>query len=310
VTEHQWTLADIPDLSGTRALVTGVTSGLGEHTVLELARRGAEVVMAARNEQKLAAAVQQVRRALPGATLRPLLVDLADLSSVRRAAAQAAAYGPLGILVNNAGVMATPNRRSVDGFELQLGTNHLGHFALTGLLLPPLVASGSARVVTVSSQMHRIVRSVPLTDPRMSTGRYRKWVAYGRSKLANLWFAFELDRRARAAGLPLVSVAAHPGYTATNLMGAGLNMGGVKPDGAIAVAVTRLLGQSAAMGAMPSLMAATMPALPGGSYVGPRGPGQVRGLPVLVEPSRAARDEAAAAAFWTVSEEATGVTYP
>ena len=305
-----WSAGDIPDLTGRRALVTGVTSGLGEHTVLELARHGAEVVMAARDPQKLDAAVADVRRVLPTASLVPLLLDLADLSSVRRAAAIAASYGPLDILVNNAGVMATPYRRTEDGFELQFGTNHLGHFALTGLLWPQLVAAEAARVVTVSSQMHRVARGVPNRDPRLPGGHYQKWVAYAQSKLANLLFAFELDRRASEVGVPVSSMAAHPGYAATNLMHAGINLDRRRADGAIIVAATRLLGQSAAQGALPYLMAATMPGLPGGSYLGPHGPGEMRGAPKLVRASRAARDEAAAARLWTLSEEATGVRFP
>ena len=310
MTAHQWTLDDIPDLSGRRALVTGVTSGLGEHTVLELARKGAEVVMAARSSAKLDAAVADIRRILPNASVVPLLVDLADLASVRRAAEEAARLGPLDILVNNAGVMATPYRRTVDGFELQLGTNHFGPFALTGLLFPQLAAAKSARVVTVSSQMHRLARSVPLGDPRQPTGHYRKWPAYAQSKLANLLFAFELERRARAAGTSVASMAAHPGYASTNLVHHGLGMGGRAADGAIIVAATRLLAQSSEMGAQPSLMAATWPGLTGGSYVGPRGPGEWRGRPRLVTPSRVARDESLAQRLWALSEQATGVSFP
>ncbi len=307
---HQWTLDDIPDLSGKRALVTGVTGGLGHHTVLELARKGAEVIMASRNDHKLMHAVEDVRRLLPTATVAPLLLDLADLSSVRRGADEASRYGPLNILVNNAGIMATPQLRTVDGFDLQFGTNHLGHFALTGLLFPQLVASGDARVVTVASQAHRYVRRVPLKDPRVQPRRYQKWIAYGQSKLANLLFAFELERRARKAGVPVASMAAHPGYAATNLMDTGLNMQGTKADGAIIVGASRVLGQQAAVGAMPQLMAATMPLLPGGAYIGPKGFAEMRGFPKVVRASRAARDQRMAAALWEVSEQATGVTFP
>ncbi len=305
-----WTLDEMPDLTGKRALVTGVTAGIGEHTVLELARKGAEVIMAARTETKLASATEDVRRALPTATVVPLTCDLANLSSVRRAAAEASSYGPLDLLVNNAGVMATPNRRTVDGFDLQLGTNHLGHFALTGLLFPQLVASGDARVVTLASLAHHWVRSIPLTDLREPTGRYLKWVAYARSKLANLLFAFELDRRARGAGLPVTSVAAHPGYAATELMSGGLRLGGRTPIATMLEAVTRLLGQTSTQGAMPSLMAATMPGLPGGSYVGPGGPGEMRGAPAIVGTTKAARNEQMAAQLWDLSERATGVRFP
>jgi NAD(P)-dependent dehydrogenase (short-subunit alcohol dehydrogenase family) len=205
--------------------------------------------------------------------------------------------------------MATPQRRTVDGFELQLGTNHLGHFALTGRLLPQLVA-GEGRVVTVSSQMHRSVRSLPLTDPRAPEhGRYSRWRAYGRSKLANLLFMLELDRRARRAGLAVTSVGAHPGYAATNLTWSGMQLDGRSTAGAILHAATRLVAQSAEGGAQPLLMAATLPGLPGGTYLGPSGPGEWRGAPTIVHPSRAARDEQLAAGLWELSERATGVTY-
>lgn len=307
--EHQWTLDEMPDLAGRTALVTGVTSGLGEHTVLELARKGARVVMAARSETKLRGAMDDVKRFLPRAELVPLVVDLADLSSVRRAADEARRLGPLDILINNAGVMATPHRRTADGFELQFGTNHLGHFALTGLLFPQLADAEAARVVTVASQAHRVARSVPLGDPRHDTGHYQKWVAYAQSKLANLLFAFELDRRARSAGTRVSSMAAHPGYAATNLFH-GLNLGGTRPDGAIVVGATRLLAQPSAMGAQPALMAATMPGLPGSSYVGPRGFAEMRGRPTLVTASKTARDRELARRLWVVSEEATRIEFP
>lgn len=310
MTGQSWSLADMADLTGRRALVTGVTGGLGELTALELARKGAEVILAARSEVKLNLVVEDIRRTVPTATVVPLLIDLADLTSVRRAAAEASTYGPLDLLVNNAGVMATPRRRTVDGFDLQLGTNHLGHFALTGLLLPQLVASGDARVVTVASQAHRMTRSVPLTDPREDEGRYRKWRAYAQSKLANVLFMFELDRRMRRAGLPITSVGAHPGYAATNLTSAGLRMEGRSAESWIVDASRRLLAQPAYMGALPLLMAATMPGLPASTYIGPRGPGEWTGTPTIVGTSKYARDEAMAAGLWQMSEEATGVSYP
>ncbi|WP_148573651.1 oxidoreductase [Nocardioides caldifontis] len=306
----RWTLADVPDLTGRRALVTGVTSGLGEVTARELARAGAEVVLAARDPEKLDAAAHAVRAEVPGARLVPLRLDLADLSSVRRAAEEASAAGPLDVLVNNAGVMATPYERTADGFELQLGTNHLGHFALTGLLLDALVASGDGRVVTVSSHMARSVRGVSLRDPRDPGARYRRWGAYGQSKLANLLFTFELDRRVRAARLPVTAVAAHPGYTVTNLVHNGIGRSSPAPVGAVAVAVTRLVGQGVEQGALPQLRAAVEPGLEGGSYVGPGHPFELNGPPVLVSPPRSALDEQQAAGLWRVSEEATGVRYP
>jgi NAD(P)-dependent dehydrogenase (short-subunit alcohol dehydrogenase family) len=304
-----WTLADVPDLSGRRALVTGVTSGLGETVALELARAGAEVVLAARSPDKLDATEAHLRRQLPDARLRRLRVDLADLGSVRRAAAEASALGPLHLLVNNAGVMATPYQRTVDGFELQLATNHLGPFALTGLLLPALVASGDARVVSTGSQAHRMARRAPLGDPRAPRGRYSRWEAYAQSKLAHLMFAFELDRRLHAAGLPVVAVAAHPGFSATGLMSTGLGEGGSRATRAVLVGAFRALGQPPRLGALPTLMAATAD-LPGGSYVGPRDFFQMRGQPRLVGARRLARDPDARRRLWELSEAATGVSYP
>ncbi len=304
-----WSLDDIPPLYGRQALVTGVTSGLGQRTATVLARAGADVVLAARNPDKLEATRAAIQEQAPSAVLKPLVVDLADLGSVRRAAAQAEDFGPLNILVNNAGVMATPYERTVDGYELQLATNHLGHFALTGLLLEQLIASGGARVVTVSSNMARTVRRVSLRDPSVQHGRYRKWRAYGESKLANLLFTFELDRRLSAAGLPVTAVAAHPGYSHTNLVDAGMNWDRRRVDGAIAVALTPLLGQSAEDGALPQIMAATAPGLRGGTYVGPSGPFEMAGPPRIVTPPAAGRDATQAEALWVLSENATGVRY-
>jgi NAD(P)-dependent dehydrogenase (short-subunit alcohol dehydrogenase family) len=291
-----------------RALVTGVTSGIGEHAATALARRGFEVVLAARNADKLESTLATVGAAAPGARLRPLVVDLADLSSVRRAASEALELGPLDVLVDNAGVMATPHRLTADGFELQLGTNHLGHFALTGLLLPALLASGDARVVSVSSLAARMARSVPTGDLR-EPGRYRKWAAYAGSKLANLLFTVELDRRARAADAPLTAVAAHPGYAATNLVDSGLNLDRRRVDGAIGIAFTRLVGQSAEAGALPLVMAATEPGLEGGTYIGPGGPFELGGPPRVVQMPRKAYDEELAAGLWEASERATGVGF-
>lgn len=309
--ESAWTVDRIPDLTGKSAVITGVTGGLGEQVALELARRGAHVIAAARNQEKLHAVTSRLRELVPEASVSALVLDLADLSSVRTAAAEAASYGPLHLLVNNAGVMATPQRRTVDDFDLQFGTNHLGHFALTGLLWPQLVAAIGARVVTVSSAAHRLAQSVPRGDPRqVAPGRYSKWRTYGHSKLANLLFALELDRRARAAGAAVTSLAAHPGYASTNLVRAGRSLGGWTPVGTILDAVTRVVGQSAAQGALPILMAATMPDLPGASYVGPGGPGEWRGAPRLVGTSAAARDQEASAALWDLSQEATGVVFP
>jgi NAD(P)-dependent dehydrogenase (short-subunit alcohol dehydrogenase family) len=304
-----WTPDLVGNLTGRTALVTGVTSGLGEATVLALVERGAEVVMAARNQAKLAETMADVRRRVPEAVVHPLHVDLADLSSVRRAAEQARSFGPLHLLVNNAGVMATPHQRTVDGFELQMGTNHLGHFALTGLLLPQLVESGDARVVTVASQAHRMARHAPLDDPRVQPARYRRWQAYAMSKLANMLFTLELDRRASSVGLPLRALAAHPGYASTALMGSGRADESHTVRARILTGAFALAGQSAEMGALPTLMAATAD-LPGGTYVGPGGFAEMHGLPHVVKPRKLARDPEAARRLWNVSEQATGVHYP
>jgi NAD(P)-dependent dehydrogenase (short-subunit alcohol dehydrogenase family) len=296
-----WSLADIGDLTGRRALVTGVTSGIGETTVLELVRHGAEVVLAARNPTKLAATMADIAGQVPGAVLHPLIVDVSELDSVRRAAAQAAHFGPLHLLVNNAGVMATPYHRTGDGFELQLATNHLGPFALTGLLLPQLVASGDGRVVAIASQAHRFARVAPLDDPRSQHGHYSKWRSYAQSKLADLLFTLELDRRLKAAGLPVRALAAHPGYAATGLMGAS--------RGSFLEAAFGFFGQAPQLSSLATLMAATAD-LPGGTYVGPSGFLQLRGAPTVVGRTRLARDEESARRLWELSQDATGVRYP
>jgi NAD(P)-dependent dehydrogenase (short-subunit alcohol dehydrogenase family) len=300
-----WSLTDLPDLTGRRVLVTGVTSGIGEQTALELARHGAEVVLAARSESRLDRTEADILAAVPTAVLHRTIIDLADLSSVRRAAAEVSRIGPLDVLVNNAGVMAPPFSPTVDGFELQLATNHLGPFLLTGLLLPQLVASGRGRVVTVSSQAHRFTRRAPLDDPRVHHGRYSRWGAYSRSKLAGLLFTFELDRRLREHGLPVTAVACHPGYSATELMGKGRS----GRRGQVLQAVFTLVGQPSSMGALPTLMAATAE-LPGSTYVGPGNVLQMRGLPGVVKPRRLALDREAQRRLWELSEASTGLRYP
>nr|MBF6620797.1 SDR family NAD(P)-dependent oxidoreductase [Patulibacter sp.] len=220
-----WSATDIDDLRGRRAVVTGANSGLGLQTATELARAGADVTLACRSAERAERAVATIRDAVPGALLHVEALDLSDLASVRACAERITANGqPLDILINNAGVMATPQRRTADGFELQLGTNHLGHFAFTGLLLDALRAAPAPRVVTVSSAMHR-VGSIDFDDLQWERS-YGPWKAYGRSKLANLLFARELQVRVDAAGIPLRSYAAHPGYSATALQTTGPGMGG------------------------------------------------------------------------------------
>jgi NAD(P)-dependent dehydrogenase (short-subunit alcohol dehydrogenase family) len=276
-----WTTGDIPDLSGRRVLITGVTGGLGLHTAIGLARRGADLIVTARNPAKADEAVARIRRAAPGAAVDIVTLDLADLDGTKQAAAEVVeAYDRLDILINNAGIMLTPRSRTKDGFELQMGTNHLGHFAWTAVLWPLLDASG-ARVVSVSSAAHTTVGSIDLSTLTRegSPRRYRRWQSYAESKLANLMFALELDRRAKASGSSVVSVAAHPGYAATNLTKTGPSFGGVSLSGIGMHQITKIIGQPASHGAWPLLMAATDPALTGGEYVGPRGFQGMRGRP-------------------------------
>jgi NAD(P)-dependent dehydrogenase (short-subunit alcohol dehydrogenase family) len=305
-----WTAADIPDLTGKRALVTGVTSGIGEKTVIELARHGAEVILGARNPAKLEASIRTIENAVPAANLHALSIDVSDLSSVHRAAGQV--EGPLDLLINNAGVMATPYQRTADGLELQMATNHFGPFALTGLLLPQLAASGDGRVVAVGSQASRVARRAPLEDPKDESVPYSRYRSYAESKLADLMFVFTLDRRARAQGVPVKGLAAHPGYSATGLMGTGISTG-ADPDkpsrsSMIMQAVFSAIGQPSEIGALPTLMAATAD-LPGSTYIGPSGPGQFKGYPRIVSPRRLALDREAQDRLWEISEEATGVRY-
>ncbi len=310
----KWTATDIPDLTGRRAVVTGANSGLGLETARDLTRHGAHVTLACRDPERGAAALAEVQRtAAPGVEADVAALDLASLASVRAFADAWVAEHPAGLdlLVNNAGVMAIPRGLTADGFERQFGTNHLGHFALTGLLLPALRLGTDARVVTVASNAHRFGRID--FDDLMGERRYRAWSAYGQSKVANLLFMAELQRRLDAARIPVRSYGAHPGYAATNLTangpGAG-DSGWARTKRRVIQGADRVLGQSAAMGALPQLYAATCPGLPGGTYVGPDRLFEQRGHPKVTTPTRAARDTAAAGRLWTVSEDLTGVRYP
>lgn len=283
------------------AVVTGANSGLGLQTVMGLARRGASVVLACRSEERGTAALKLARESSGSDRLSLSILDLANLESVRSFGRNWT--GRLDLLVNNAGVMATPLRRTADGFEQQFGINHLGHFALTGLLLDALRQSPAPRVVTVSSLAHKRGR-IDFADLN-AHARYRPWKAYNQSKLANLLFTVELDRRVRAAGWPLVAAAAHPGLSTTNLT-AGMRGAAVLD---LMGGFFRLMGQSDVDGAKPILLAGTGPRVHGGDYYGPDGPGETRGNPVLVAPAPSVLDEAAAARLWSASEELTGVTY-
>lgn len=290
-----WTSADLADQSGKTIIVTGANSGLGLVTATELARVGARVILACRNVEAGKSAAADMK----GGDVEVRSLDLADLDSVRAFAA--GIDEPLDVLINNAGVMATPYRQTAQGFELQLGTNHLGHFALTGLLIKRLQDAGSPRVTVLSSLAH--TRGKINFDDLQSERKYGRWGAYSQSKLANLLFAFEFARRAKAAGSPIVVTAAHPGYAATNLQSKTESV----MDAVMAVGNT-LLAQSAEAGAWPTLYAATMD-LPSGTYIGPNGIREMRGYPKTAGSTRAARDEAAAARLWGISEELTGVKY-
>ncbi len=300
-----WTAADIPDQTGRSAVVTGANSGLGLVTARELARAGASVVLACRNLEKGERAMAEVRAAATGTAPRLESLDLSCLDSVRGFADRLGVeQGSLDLLINNAGVMAPPRRLTADGFESQLGTNHLGHFALTGRLLGLLSAASAPRVVTLSSLAHRMGQ-LKFDDLQRERG-YNNWLAYGQSKLANLMFAFELQRRAATAGSPLVSLAAHPGYSATNLQTAGPSRFYERWFGVIG---NMIFAQSADKGALPSLYAATVPDLPGAAFIGPDGIGEARGHPHIVSGAGKAYDEATAQRLWEVSEQLTGVGY-
>ena len=303
-----WSADDVPDLQGRTALITGATRGIGLETAKVLASRGAAVLLGARNRTRGAAARAQVRGQAPRAEVVVVPLDLADLASVEQAAAMIAADHPkLDILCNNAGVMGTPLRRTADGFELQFGTNHLGHFALTGRLRPQLLAAPAARVVTVASQNHRMGRlDLDNLDGRAG---YRRWQAYGQSKLANLLFAFELHRRAEGASLGFVSVAAHPGYAGTDLQRVGARMEQAHARERAMMVANRLFSQSPHAGALPSLYAATAPDVEGGDYIGPDGPGEIRGRPTKVSAARQAYDPELARQLWDASEELTGLRF-
>jgi NAD(P)-dependent dehydrogenase (short-subunit alcohol dehydrogenase family) len=294
MSSSRWTAADLTDQSGKVVVVTGANSGLGKVTATELARVGAHVILACRNVEAGKAAAAEM-----AGDVEVRALDLADLDSVRVFAG--AIDAPLDLVINNAGVMAMPQRATAQGFELQFGTNHLGHFALVGQLLDQLRAASAPRVVVLSSNAHKAGR-INLDDLQ-SEKKYGRWPAYGQSKLANLMYAYEFARRATAAGSPFVVTAAHPGYAATSLQ----NKTESWQDHLMQVG-NALLAQSAEAGAWPTLYAATQD-VPSGSYIGPQGFQQLRGYPGPVGSTKASKDEAVAAKLWDISEDLTGVKY-
>jgi NAD(P)-dependent dehydrogenase (short-subunit alcohol dehydrogenase family) len=296
----RWTPYDIPDQTGRTVLVTGANSGLGFHTTLELARKGARVLMGCRNPAKAETALGLIRGQVTNPAIELVALDLASLDSVERAADDVASRLPhLDLLVNNAGIMAVPYGRTADGFEMQLGTNHLGHFALTGRLLPLLLAADAPRVITVSSGAH-VIGAMHFDDLAADNG-YQRWRRYGQSKLANLLFTSELQRR---AGGRILSAAAHPGYAATHLQ----DGQGQAAFQALMHLGNKLLAQSDSQGAWPQLYAATMPDVLGDSYYGPHLL-SLRGHPVSTWRTGAARDKDTARTLWDISEELTKVVY-
>jgi len=303
-----WTADDIPDLSGKTIVVTGGNSGIGYEAALAFARKRAEVILACRDLGKARTAAAQITSSATGAKVEVMELDLSNLASVRGFSdAYHLQHQTLDVLCNNAGVMAIPYRQTTDGFEMQFGTNHLGHFALTGLLLDRLLGTDGARVVNVSSGAHRMGK-IRFDDLQWHNG-YRKWMAYGQSKLANLLFTLELQRKVDAAGKKLLAVACHPGYAATNLQAAGPRMSGSSMLESIFSVANSMFAQSAALGALPTEYAAVAPDVHGADYIGPDGIAELWGNPVRVGRSAAAQDAAAAARLWEVSEQLTNVHY-
>ena len=303
-----WSVKDIPDLHGKLAVVTGANSGLGLETARALAEHGARVVMACRSRDRAEGAIAElVEHGVDASLLEFRALDLSSLASVRSFAEEFCRdHETLDLLINNAGVMALPYRQTADGFEMQFGTNHLGHFALTGLLLAPLLATPGSRIVTVASHMHRAGK-IRFSDLQWQRG-YRKWPAYGQSKLANLLFTLELQRRLDAAGSDTIAVASHPGYAATNLSVTGPRMENASLVERI-MNIGNVFAQSAAMGALPSLYGAVAPDVRGGEYFGPGGLLEMFGAPKRASAMAKARDPEVAARLWEVSVELTNVDY-
>ena len=296
---HHWTSDQIVDQTGRIAIVTGSNSGIGYEAALGLARAGARVILAVRDPKRGEEAAQRLVGTAADAKIDVMTLDLADLSSVRSfAEAFKQKYDALHLLVNNAGVMMPPKSLTADGFELQFGTNHIGHFALTGLLLDHLLKTEGSRVVSVASMAHKWGR-IDFEDLHWERKRYKKAKSYGQSKLANLLFTYELQRRLEAAGVSTIATAAHPGWTATNL----------QRSSGLFQAMNPIFAMKPWQGALPTLYAATAEEVQGGEYVGPGGFMEMRGYPKKVQSNPASRNESVAARLWEVSEELTGVRF-
>jgi NAD(P)-dependent dehydrogenase (short-subunit alcohol dehydrogenase family) len=296
---HKWTVQDIPSQAGRLAVVTGANRGLGLEIVRALAEKGAHVIMAVRDPANATTAAKKVTDQFPGAQIMVMRLDQADLASIRHFSEEIHnRFNHLDLLINNASAILVPQSKTSDGFESHIGVNHLGSFALTGLLLDRLSAGKEARVVNTSSTAHRLVKGIDLDDLQLERTSYKEMEAYGRSKLAALLYTAELDRRLKKAGLPVKAVAAHPGYSNTSAKG-----------GFLMRLATDIFAQPAAMGALPQLYAATAPNVAGGDYYGPGGIAEMRGYPAKVDCTPQAKDEATAAKLWTISETLTGVSY-
>jgi NAD(P)-dependent dehydrogenase (short-subunit alcohol dehydrogenase family) len=297
---RKWTVRDIPSQAGKLAVVTGANRGLGLEVATALAGAGAHVVLAVRDRAKADAALNSIADSVPGAKAEAMTVDQADLASIRRFADDLRSrFDRLDLLVNNASAILVRRSKTKDGFESHIGVNHLGSFALTGLLIDRLTATAGARIVNTSSTAHRLVKKIDLDDLQFERTPYKEMEAYGRSKLATLLFTGELDRRLRKAGFDTKAVAAHPGYSNTNPGKGGFFMR----------TMTALIAQPAAMGALPQLYAATAPDVQGGDYYGPAGLAEMRGYPTKVGRTPAAQDQAVAGKLWGLSEALTGVSF-
>lgn len=307
--QSNWTESSLPDLTGQTVIITGANSGIGLEATKMLAKKGAHIVLACRNEDKALDAIQTVRAASSDASVEFMKLDLADLASVRSFASSVdEKFDAIDRLINNAGLMAIPYRTTEDGFEMQFGVNHLGHFALTNLLLPLLAKSGGARVVTVSSNAHNFGKMN--WDNLNAEQSYSKWGAYGQAKLANLLFTYELERKLENCPAAIDSVACHPGYAATELQTKGAKMEGSSFMEKVNDLGNKLLAQDARGGALPTVRAAYDDSIQGGSYVGPAGFLNMRGEPVVQDSNKASHDRNDAERLWTVSEEMTATSFP